>query len=73
MTLSPKVVDFIGPDVIKQIRQLPRNRQIAIMEINPGFWVMKIFVQMINALRVESAGAPDQTVDLITFAEQKLS
>jgi hypothetical protein len=73
VALGAEVIDFIGADVVKHVSQLTGYGEISVMQIKPGLRIVEILVEMVDAVRVEGTGAPDQAVDFIAFPEEKFS
>jgi hypothetical protein len=63
------VIHLIGLQAIDEIGNLFTVGQIAIMEEEACIGVVGIFVDMVNAMRIEGAGATDQTVNFIPFVQ----
>jgi hypothetical protein len=53
------MIDFFGLYLIEEIGELTRIRQIAIMKKNATVRVVRVSIQMIEALCVEGAGSSD--------------
>jgi hypothetical protein len=67
------MIHFIRFDVVDEVNELARVREIAVMEKESDIRVMRIGVDVVDPPRVEGAGAADKAVDLVALAEQKLS
>jgi hypothetical protein len=62
------VVNLVGPDVVYKIDQISGIGYIAVMEIQAILRpIMRVPIDMIDALRVESTGTPDQAMNLIAL------
>ena len=72
VALRAQMIDFVRTDGGKQVHDLTGNGEIPEVQKQLRIRVMKIPVQMIDAVRVERAGAADQPVNLVTLAQQKL-
>ena len=72
MALGAQMIYLIGSDLLEEIGELPRNGEIAIMQIDPRFRVVEIAIEMIDSVGVEGAGPADEAVNFIAFAEEQL-
>jgi hypothetical protein len=45
--------------------------EVAIMQEHPRLGIVRITVQMIDAIRVEGAGTPEDAVNLVVLFQQK--
>ena len=72
MALGPQVIDLVGFDVMEEVRELPRDGQVPVMEVHPGLRVVEILVEVVDPVRIEGARPPDQAVHCIALAQQKL-
>ena len=72
MALRAQIIDFVRLYLVHDPRQVRGIGQVSIMEFEAGCGRVGILVYMIDPLRVERGGAPLDTVNLITFGEQKL-
>ena len=66
MALGAQVVDFIRLDIVQHIAQSPGIRKISVMQVKTGLLV-RVHIQMINAIRVEQRGPPHDPVDLVAL------
>ena len=71
MTLRTEVVDLVRLEIIDQFDEVHGVGQVAVVKEKLHSVYVGILVKMINAIGVEGAGAADDSVDLITFAEQE--
>ena len=72
MGLRRKIVDFRRLDLLKQTVQIAGIRHIAVMQEQAAPLLMRVFVKMVDPLRIEVARPPDNPVNLISFFQQKL-
>jgi hypothetical protein len=73
VTLGAQVVDLGRLNIVNEICHLSRHREISIMKMKPDLRSMRVMVDMINAIGVESAGTADKPVNLVAFVQKKLS
>jgi len=65
--LSAQVVNFGGLHIFQDAPECGAIRQIAIVQKEPCFLVMRVFIDVINAIGVKGRGSPDNTVNFIIF------
>ena len=70
MALGAEVVDLARIDVLHQSHQTGGVGEIAIMELESDTPIMGVLIDVINPAGVETGGAPDNAVDLVTFLEE---
>ena len=70
MTLRAKVINLIRLKLIEQFHQHHTIGQVAIMQEKLGPKHMRIVVEMINALCVESRTATDDAVNFVPFSRR---
>ncbi len=73
VALGSQVIDFIGTNVIDQLRHLSGIRQIPIVQEQLRLWIVGVNVEVVNTIRVEGTGPANQTVDLVAFFYKKFS
>jgi hypothetical protein len=66
------MINLFGTDVIENIGDLPRVRQIAIVQEKPRVPYVRVLIEMVDPLSVERAGSTDDPVNLISFFQEKL-
>ena len=70
MALGPQVVDLVGLHIVEHIAQGARIGEIAVVQ--EEVWVRRLtHVQMVDAVRVEEAGPPDDAMHLIALGQQQ--
>lgn len=72
MTLRPEVVDLVGLQLIEELGQIDRIREVAVVEEKPHPINVRILVKVIDAGRVEGAGPADNPVHLIALGDQQV-
>lgn len=72
MALGAQMVDLVGLDLADQVRELPGDGQVAVVEVEARLGVVDVAVKVVDPVGVEGAGPPDEAVDLVAFAEQEL-
>ena len=70
MALGGEIVDLGRPDLLHQPDQVGRVGHVAVMQQERHVAGMPVFVEMIDAGRVERGRPPLDAVDLIAEAEQ---
>jgi hypothetical protein len=73
MALRPQVIDLVGADLVEEVGELTGIGEIAIVQDEAGLRIMRILVEMLDPLRMEGAGPPDQPVDRVALREQQLT
>ena len=61
------MIDLTGMDIVDDVGELPRVREVAVMEIKPHVRLMGVNIDMVYPLGVEGAGPPYESVDLIAL------
>ena len=71
--LRRQVIDLLRLDAVDQFQHISRGGNIPIMQmqVRPVLH-MRIFIDMIDAVRVECAGTPDGAMHFVAFAQQQL-
>jgi hypothetical protein len=72
VTLGGEVVDLFGPDIVDEVGELARIGQIPVMEKEAGLRIVRVPIDVLDAIRVKGAGPPDQSMDLIALLHQGL-
>ena len=72
MALRPEVVDFVGLQLIQELGQINRVREVAVMEEEPHSIDVRILIKVIDAGRVEGAGPADNPVDFVALGHQQV-
>ena len=67
MALCAEIVDFGGMNFFNQPVQVRGVGQVAVVQKEPYPLEMRILVQVVDSTGVESAGAPDEPVYLVTL------
>src|SRR3972149_2958879 len=74
MRLSRQVVNLIRLHVVDQLDQVARSGYISVMQVQiDAVAIVRIAVDVVNALGVKSARPADQTVNLVTRSEEHTS
>ena len=73
VALRAEMVDLVRFDVINEVGQLFRVREIAIMKEEADIRLVRVLVKMIDPSPVETARTADNAMDLIAFEEKKVS
>ncbi len=73
MALRPQVIDLVGANLVEEVGELARIGEIAIVQDDAGLGVVWILVEMLDPLRMEGTGPPDQPVDRVALREQQLT
>jgi hypothetical protein len=72
MTLSSKVVKFVGLDLLDDADEIGGVREIPIVHSKPNVPFMRILIEMIHPARVERGGPALDPVNFVTLSEQEL-
>ena len=72
MALRAEVINFVGLQFIKQLHEVYRVGQIAIMKEQPDPVDVRVGVKMIDARCVESARAANYAVNFVAFLDQQI-
>src|SRR5271155_3225059 len=57
VALSGEIINFLGADVVEQLHQRTAVRQVSVVEKKTCVAIVEIFIEMIQAIRVEAGGA----------------
>ena len=71
MALRGEIVDFVGLHFLDDADQIRRIRQIAVMQKKIAVCLMRIMVQMIDAIGVDQRGPPLHAMHNIIFRKEK--
>ncbi len=69
---AAEVVDFVGLQVVEELHQIYRVREIAVMEEKPDAVTMGVLIEVIDAAGIEGARSPDDPVDFVPLFEQQI-
>ncbi len=72
VALSGEVVDFVRLYLLNDADKVGRIRKVSVMQMEPDVLLVRILVEMIDAVGVERGGPSLDTVDFIAFTEQQL-
>jgi len=72
VALRAEVIDFIGLQIVDEAVARGGVAQVAVVQEKLHAEDMRVLVQVIDALRVERAGAADDAVHFVTFGEKQL-
>ena len=70
---AAEMVNFVRLQVVNQLHQIHRIAQVAVVQEHPDAVDMRIGIKVIDARRVERAGAANDAVDFVTFFEEEIS
>ena len=73
VALRGQVIDLIRLHFLDDADEIGRIRQISVMQAQPDIALMRILVEMIDAVRIERGRAALDAVNLVALAEQQLS
>ena len=71
VALSTEIVDLVRGDLFQDVSQRGAVGQVAVMERELETAVVRIMVNLIDAVGVEQASPANYPVDLIAFLEEK--
>jgi len=69
VALRPEVVDLVGLEFVDEFDQPPRLREIGVVEEEPHALLVRVPVEVVDALGVEAGRAADEPVDLVAAVE----
>lgn len=72
MALRSQVVDLVGLELVDQPGERNGVGQVPVMREQAHPLLMRVPVQVVDAVGVEARGAPDHAVDLVAEIEQQL-
>lgn len=67
MALGPEMINFIGLQLIDQLHEIHRIREVAVVKKQPDAVDMGVLVEVVDPAGVECARAADDPVDFVTF------
>ncbi len=70
--LSREVVDLVGLDLTQETRQVGAVGDVAVVQRQVGRILVAVLVEMVDAMRIEGAGPPDNAMDLVAPIQEKL-
>jgi len=73
VTLSREIVDLVGLHALQYLAQYRAIRKVAIVQRQVGAALMRIVIDVVDALGVERAGSAKDTMHLITLAQQQFA
>lgn len=65
MTLGPKMVYLIRPNIVDQLNDLPRIREITVMQEKACAGIVGVRINVIDPPSIEGAGAADKPMHII--------
>ena len=71
VALSPEVVDLVGLNLLDNADEVGRISQVAVVQEEADVFLVRILVEMIDALGVEEAAAPLDAMDLVVFLQEQ--
>jgi hypothetical protein len=71
MTLSRQVVDLIRLDLADQASKLRRIGEVSIVKKEAHPFFVRISIEMIDTMRIESGGAADHPVHLVSLLQEE--
>ncbi|MPN47678.1 hypothetical protein SDC9_195282 [bioreactor metagenome] len=71
MTLRSKVVDLVGLHLLDDADQVGGIGQVAVVQDQAPAWLVRILVEVIDALGVEGGGTTLDAMDLVALFQQK--
>ena len=72
MALRPEMIDFIRLQFVKQLHEIYRVGQIAIMKEQPDAVDVRVGIKMIDPRCVERAGPPNNPVDFVALLQEQV-
>jgi hypothetical protein len=69
--LGAEVIDFGGFAFGEEFAKARAIGEVAIMQGKAGVGRMRVLIDVVNAIGIKRAGAPDEAVDIISFAQQQ--
>ena len=71
MALRGEVVDFVGLDLLDDADQVGGVGQVAVVEDEAAVGVVRVLVEVVDAVGVEQRGAAFDAVDGVAFVQQE--
>jgi hypothetical protein len=72
LALGGQIVNFLGLNPAQEPGEAAAVGEIAVMEEEPFFVCVRVFVNMVEPPGIERAGATDEAVDFVSFGKEKL-
>ena len=72
MALGAEVVDLVGLELVDQLDQTARLREVAVVEEEPHVLLVRVAVEVVDPVGVEAGRAADEAVHLVAAIEQLL-
>ena len=72
MALGTQIVDLVGLDLAEDAGEVGGIREIAVVQLQAGIWLVRILVDVINALGVEMRRPTLDAMDFIALLEEEL-
>jgi hypothetical protein len=70
--LRPQVVNLIGLDLLEQTIEVGCVCQVAVMQVQRCPFLVRIRIDLIETIRIESGGPANDAMHLVPFGEQEL-
>ena len=67
----PEVINLVGLYFLNDADDVGRVGEVAVMEFKPYVFVVRIFIQVVDALRIEERAAALDAMDFVAFAEEE--
>ena len=71
MALRTEVVDLIGLDALEQPIEAAAVREVAVVQFEACTRLVRVLVDVVDAIGVEGAGAADDPVDLVALGQEQ--
>jgi len=71
MRLSAEIVDLVRLHLRHDPRQVGALREVAVVQDQPRIFDVRVFIDVVDPLRIEERGAALDTVNLVTIFEKK--
>ncbi len=72
MGLRAEIVDLVRLDLLHDVDERRRVGEIAVVEDELWMGIVRILVDVVDAIGIEERGAALDAVDLVAFGEEKL-
>ena len=70
---AAEMINLVRLQFVDQLHQIDRIAQVAVVQEQPDAVDMRIGIKVIDARRVERAGAPNDAVNFVAFFEEQIS
>jgi hypothetical protein len=70
--LRRQIVDFVRPNCLHELIERRAIGQVAINEIQPHVFFVRILIDVVDAPRIERRRSPDHAVDFVALREEQL-